>query len=51
MLQKRLVKITVYLGLEIIIKLKFTTNFDGFAIVRGPTSLASLNNLHVVLSV
>ena len=34
MLQKRLVKITVYLGLEIIIKLKFTTNFDGFAILN-----------------
>ena len=31
-LQKRPVKITMYLGLDIIIKLKFTTNFDRCAI-------------------
>ena len=31
-LQKRPVKITMYLGLDIIIKLKFTTIFDRYAI-------------------
>ena len=33
-LQKRRVKITVYLGLDIIIKLKFTTIFDRCAILN-----------------
>ena len=32
--QKRLVKITMYFGLDIIIKLKFTTNFDRCAILN-----------------
>ena len=32
-LQKRPVKITMYLGLDIISKLKFTTNFDRCAIL------------------
>ena len=31
---KRRVKITMYLGLDIIIKLKFTTNFDSCAILN-----------------
>ena len=33
-LQKRPVKVTIYLGLDIIIKLKFTTNFDRCAIIN-----------------
>ena len=33
-LQKRPVKITMYLGLDIIIKLKFTTDFDRCAILN-----------------
>ena len=32
--EKRPVKITMYLGLDIIIKLKFTTNFDRCAILH-----------------
>ena len=32
--KKRPVKITMYLGLNIIIKLKFTTNFDRCAILN-----------------
>ena len=32
--KKRPVKITMYLGLDIIIKLKFTTNFDRYAILN-----------------
>ena len=32
--KKRPVKITMYLGLDIIIKLKFTTNFDRCAILN-----------------
>ena len=32
--EKRPVKITMYLGLDIIIKLKFTTNFDRCAILN-----------------
>ena len=32
--KKRPVKITMYLGLDIIIKLKFTTNFDKRAILN-----------------
>ena len=31
---KRPVKITMYLGLDIIIKFKFTTNFDRYAIIN-----------------
>ena len=34
MLQKKTVKITMYLGLDIIIKLKFTTDFDRCAILN-----------------
>ena len=43
-LQKRPVKIAMYLGLDIIIKLKFTTNFDRCAI------LSILNCLTRILS-
>ena len=32
--EKRPIKITMYLGLDIIIKLKFTTNFDRCAILN-----------------
>ena len=32
--KQRLIKITMYLGLDIIIKLKFTTNFDRCAILN-----------------
>ena len=34
MLQKKPVKITMYLGLDILIKLKFTTKFDRYAILN-----------------
>ena len=34
MLQKKTLKITMYLGLDIIIKLKFTTDFDRCAILN-----------------
>ena len=38
-LQKRPVKITMHLGLDIIIKFKFTTNFDRCAILNVLTCL------------